>query len=610
MSGPRSAGVPSASAALATAVDGIRTHRTATKVIAFLAGGGTALLVPLLGMLSPLDGERTSLRFSSVPAFAHDLGWTGAAIATTATQQAAVRQLFELLMVSGVLAFAVVAGSILLVAAGSAGERAAELAVRRAVGASRRTLLAAALIEAAMLGAAALAGGTLAAAWLARESFGSWPGTMVSAATGTPAAWLVAGAVLVLASLLPLLHREQRRPPGALAQPPGFLVPSIQLGLALAVLTAATILSDAAGRLAPTGPERLPAGIVFTVDTVAGATAGRAERYERLIGALGSLPGVNAVSLASPGQVAGIGVVDHLRTDCGMCVRGGIMLPWLELKGTVQLVSSDTFRARGFDILAGRAFRPDDRLGAEPVAVVNRFLAARWFEDGAAVGRDIFVGADWRRARHRVIGIVDDERAAAFGGRGLPLETAYLSALQHPPTAVEILLAGGTAAAADTAAGLVSATLGDGARALPAGELLAREAAPGRWFSRWFRIQGWGMLGAALLGIVAFMRRWTFAMAPELALRRAAGATRTRMALFIGLRAVGAGLAGVAVGLVFFGPALWGGVARVAPGASAWHPGIVARFSLLLILATLAAAAGPTWQVLRRAPAHDLHGAS
>ena len=82
------------------------------------------------------------------------------------------------------------------------------------------------------------------------------------------------------------------------------------------------------------------------------------------------------------------------------------------------------------------------------------------------------------------------------------------------------------------------------------------------------------------------------------------------MALFVGLRAAGAGLAGLAVGLVFLGPALWGGVARAAPGAAAWHPGIVTRFSMLLILAMLAAAAGPAWQVLRRAPAHDLHGAS
>jgi hypothetical protein len=596
----------SITAALATARANLRDHRASAHVLALLAGGAVVLLAPLLAFFTPFEGGSTTLRFSSVPAFGHDLGWTGAATTSAMTQQVAVRQLFELLIASGLLMFAVAAGSMLLVAASIAGERAAELAVRRAVGASRRALVAAALAEATIVGAVALGGAALALALLMRDAAGSWPGSAVEGGIGPVAAAVAAAVVLGLAALLPFMYRGRRRLSGAVVEPPGVLVPSIQLGVALAVLTTAGIVSDAAGRLANGGSSELPAGIALTLDAVPGPAASRAERYERLIGALGRLPGVKAVGVASPGLLAGIGVVDFIRTDCGICVRGGIMLPWLELYGTVQIASSDTFRARGVDIVAGRGFLPGDRTGAEPVAVVNRYLAARWFENGDAVGRDIFVGADWKRARHRVIGVVDDERSAAFGGRGLPLETAYLSLLQHPPTAVEILLPGATAGAAGTAAAMVSGALGTAVTALDPAALLAREAAPGRWFSRWFGLQGWGLLGAAVVGLVAFMRRWVFALAPEIALRRAVGATCGRMTLFVGLGAARVAVAGAAVGLLFIGPALWSGVARNVPGASAWHPGLVARFAAVLILACLAAAAGPAWQVLRRAPARDL----
>ena len=149
----------SLTAALATARAGLHDHRASARILALLAGGAAVLVAPLLAFFTPFEGGRTTLRFSSVPAFGYDLGWTGAAITSATTQQAAVRQLFELLIASGLLMFGVAAGSMLLIAASIAGERAAELAVRRAVGASRRTLVAAALAEATIVGAAALGWG-------------------------------------------------------------------------------------------------------------------------------------------------------------------------------------------------------------------------------------------------------------------------------------------------------------------------------------------------------------------------------------------------------------------------------------------------------------------
>src|SRR5688500_2330000 len=97
----------SITAALATARANLRDHRASAHVLALLAGGAVVLLAPLLAFFTPFEGGSTTLRFSSVPAFGHDLGWTGAATTSATTQQVAVRQLFELLIASGLLMFAV-----------------------------------------------------------------------------------------------------------------------------------------------------------------------------------------------------------------------------------------------------------------------------------------------------------------------------------------------------------------------------------------------------------------------------------------------------------------------------------------------------------------------
>jgi len=590
--------------AASTAMASLRAHQTSAWMLVLLASGGIASVVPVLA-LSASGG--TALRFSSVPHFAIDLGWTGAAVHPAAAQQAVVRHLYELLAISALLTFVVVACAILLVAAGSAGERASEDGVRRAVGASRRTLLLAALVEAASLTAIAFGGGGVVAAWLSHDAVRSWPGT-VSAGGPSPAFGLV-GVMLVLvgAVLLPVHDPARRRLSGLLPQPPGLLMPSMLLGLTLAVLTGAAIVSRSAERVARTDSARGAEGVTVAAVAAGETSQNRAERYERVIAGLKALRGVRTVSLTSPGQSVGLGVVDFLRTDCGVCPRGGIYLPWLEVHATVQIVSSDTFDARGFRVIAGRGIESRDRIGGEPVAVVNRYLAGRYFENGDAVGRDLFVGADWRRARHRVVGIVDDQPPTAFGSAGQPLEALYLSALQHPSTAIEIVVDGEVRLSTDSAAAVVASHLGGPVRTMTAAERIQREAAPGRWFARWFDLQGWIMLGATALGMFAYMRRWVQALSSHIALRRASGATRRRMAVLVVVRAAGVGAAGAGVGLIFLGPPLWTAIARASPGISAWQPATLATFAALLAGVTLAGAGFPACRMLRQPPARFLH---
>ena len=72
------------------------------------------------------------------------------------------------------------------------------------------------------------------------------------------------------------------------------------------------------------------------------------------------------------------------------------------------------------------------------MALVSRHLALTAFERAGAVGRDLFLADDWPKRPYRVIGIVEDVRSPALGGALQPLDTIYLSVLQHPARELEL----------------------------------------------------------------------------------------------------------------------------------------------------------------------------
>ena len=127
-----------------------------------------------------------------------------------------------------------------------------------------------------------------------------------------------------------------------------------------------------------------------------------------------------------------------------------------------------------------------------------------------------------------------------------------------------------------------------------------------RCFARWFRLQGWAALLLATAGVLGLMRLWVEALRPELALRRAVGARRWRIAGFVLARASWTGVRGIAIAVVFFGPFLWGELARLAPGSPTVPVPLIARFGALLAGAALLGAVLPAMIAARRPPAADL----
>jgi predicted lysophospholipase L1 biosynthesis ABC-type transport system permease subunit len=242
---------------------------------------------------------------------------------------------------------------------------------------------------------------------------------------------------------------------------------------------------------------------------------------------------------------------------------------------------------------------------------VNRTLAERHFQGGEAVGRMMIVGDD--KEWYTVVGIVDDAPAWGFGSRFQPLFTVYLSILQHPPAAAELLVGGRAAPGSwprvrQAAAALLTPLDGRiGETSLA--RLHAREAAPVAWFARWIAVEGGATMLIACVGMMAIMRIWVLSLLPELGLRRALGATKASVLLLVLRQAVGVVAVGVAAGC-WFGWSVWNVLPTILTGAVTWDTSALAVAAAPLALATLVGAVLPALRALRDTPVNLISSAA
>jgi hypothetical protein len=522
----------------------------------------------------------------------------------TSTQDQAVMTLVWLLASVALATLGVGAITTIACAATRESERTHEFAIRRAVGASVRLLRRAAFVEGLLLAAVAVAIGGATGVLLHRAALATWPGIVQS---GSPVAATIAAlaiAVLLLGGLLYPVVVPRRRVTEVEPRETPLVPVALQLGLSLIALTTSALLVRHAAELAPVPTLRAADGRVFPVSLNSMPPSERAARYARLLKALEHDPRIEGASLANPGALLGLGPVTLATTDCGRCSEANMWLPWRIRSVTHQLVSADTFRLLGIDILEGRGIQPTDTWDAPRIAVVNRSLATHEFQDGNAIGRRIQVGdddSDWSL----VVGVVDDHAPTGLGGPTQPRYTVYVSSLQHPPAAAELLVRDSGESdivpvvqqALDRAVGTRNV---DGPVRRES-EVLAADTAPMRWFGRWFTFEGWAMFAIAVAGALGLLRLWGRSLYLNLGIRRAVGARRGQMLSRVLGRAGLVGASSVGLGL-WFGPHIWSVLPSMIAGQQVWDTGIVIRYGLLLIGVVLVGAALPAWRAARLTP--------
>lgn len=564
-------------------------------LLAAAVGAGLAFAIPVVS----LHG-----RLALLPLRGGDLGltWRAGVRPPAAAQQEAVDALGALLLGSSLGTLAIAAVTILILSLARESERAGEVAVRRAVGAGHRILLGSALLEGGLVSIAGIVAGGIAGAIVA-TSMTEWPGVLRPGsliAVGVAAGALV---VVVLAGVSFPVFFPRRRIGEAEPQSPTPLTPSaIQIGTSLVALTMGALLGRHAAGAMTAGNDAPAGGAVYSIAFPDTAPAERAQRYAALLGALAADGGGEA-SLTSPGALLGLGPVGTVTTDCGRCSEGGLPIRWRVKSATHRFVSADSFQMLGVTVVEGRGITSGDGWGAPRVAVINRSLAAREFQDGQPIGRGIRVVDDGDRWS-TVVGVVDDPPAVGLGAGIQPRYSVYLSVLQHPPATVD-LLAIRPGHGAESVLSVARTALRSPAldpAATPVSALVGGQAAPLRWFAAHFGLQGWAMLAIAALGSLAVTRLWVASLLAELGVRRALGARRRQAVAYVLLRVAAVSAAGIAGGL-WFGEAIWSVLEDLVPGLDSWDGGLVIRFGLVLLLSTLLGALPPAWRAARATPA-------
>lgn len=587
--------------AAVAARDGLRLYWGTALLITITGIVALAAALPVTSLVGP--GAITRLGLATARGLGLSLPWTDVIRTPAATQEQAVALLFGLLLCTAAAALAMGGLTILGLAAVRASQRTTDVSVRRAVGASRRGLVATALLEGGTIAAVTVVIGCGIGALAAFAARLEWPG-LVRAGANAP--WLVTalllGGGIVVGMLLSLASARHRGLVQTNGKPLQLYVPAVQLGLSLMVLTAGGLFTRHAASMMQQSETAAGNGLVYAVSAPDAPLAERAATYAALLDRLADSGRFSTVSLTSPGALVGLGTVTPVMTDCGLCPSANVLTPYHFVSTTHQFVSADTFRTAGLHVIAGRGITSADTWNAPRVAVVSRGLALRHFQRGEAVGRQMQVGDD-PNGWYTVVGIVDDRPGPGFGVGLQPPFTVYLSILQHPALTADLLVRAAPGVTDRVVRSTVAGLLGGTAHAAPTPEasLLAAEAAPLAWFGRWLGIEGWALLLIAAAGTFVLMRLWVLSLRHELGVRRAMGARRRHLLGFIMLRAVGTALAGVAIGAVL-GPAGWSSVTGVVKGLPSWDTGLVLRFAALLLVTTLAGALIPAWQAAWATP--------
>lgn len=318
------------------------------------------------------------------------------------------------------------AASLLLV---QSTQRLEEMAVRTALGASRRRLVAQLLTEAGLLAAAGGLMGFLVARW-AIDAYLRLFGELVSNfwmdirldPTAFAAAAAVSGLAVLLTGLPAALLGSSARPAEVLKQgarvgggrfgPVYRALSVVEIALSFALLVVTGLMIESILNLGRVELGASPDKVL--VATIALEGPRYTERsvqlgfFRDLVDRAGALPGARAAGLASR-------LPAYMPAATPLEIEGRV-LPRSETREVV--VSPGCFEVFGLKPLEGRVFTEADGGSAPAVAVVNRSFARRYFPEESPLGRRVRLtssGAD--RPWMTIVGVVPDMALGGVEGR-------------------------------------------------------------------------------------------------------------------------------------------------------------------------------------------------
>jgi putative ABC transport system permease protein len=370
-------------------------------------------------------------------------------LAPAATGNSALRRRFE----TPLFAMVVAVGLVLLVACTNiaslllarALSRHRELSVRLALGSSRFRIGRLVFIESLVVAMTGAAFGLLFAKWssaLLVQQLSTWQNTV---ALDLALDWRVLGFTAILACLstiaagvAPVLGLKSVTPGDSLKDAgratTGDRRFALRSTLVVAQIAVSLVLVVAAGLFLRTfaSLNQLPLGFVpepllvaeLNLQASGRPPEERGARVERLRDAAAAVPGVRSASVSSTRLLTGggwstglVGVGDEEAT----LRRPGV---WL------NATTPGWFETMGMSLRSGRDFQTGDRLGSQPVVIVNDAFVRRFLPGTSPIGQHVRTGRD-AIPRYEIVGVVGD--AVYTTPREGMLATMYFPVAQRPP---------------------------------------------------------------------------------------------------------------------------------------------------------------------------------
>ncbi|MCU1383844.1 MAG: hypothetical protein JWL71_2541 [Acidobacteria bacterium] len=306
-----------------------------------------------------------------------------------------------------------------------ASNRRHELAVRTALGATRGRLLSLAAAESLVFAALGGFAGLFLGGWAVRAVLplfdGSLPaslsidiGARVAVFTAALSAILgvLFGVIVALhgpdGRIVDVLKSSGRTIAGTPGRARGALVVA-QVALAVVLLSAAGLMLNSVVKLSRVRPgfdadHLLTFKVALTGANYAAAPS-RITFISDLLARLQAMPGVRRAAVGSLIPFGG------QRGANGIEVEGRPAAPGETPIADQRYISAGYFDAMNIPVLQGRAFVATDDARGEPVVIVNRTMAKRFWPNESPIDRRVRTSAGFDSARwFRVIGVVDDVR--------------------------------------------------------------------------------------------------------------------------------------------------------------------------------------------------------
>jgi predicted permease len=322
----------------------------------------------------------------------------------------------------------------------------------------------------------------------------------------------------------------------------------------------------------------------------------RRDMYARLEAAARRFPGVAATALGVSlpfSTSSGVRVTLPGRDSVPVTRDGG---PYL------NEVGPEFFDVMGTHLLVGRSFNAGDRAGSAPVAIVNATTARLWWPGTTAVGRCIHIGSDTMPCAE-VVGIVENARRQTI----IEDESVqfFVPLGQGPAWAPQVLFVRSVGSASDIAAALhrhLQLTVAGVpyVSIRPLGDLISPGTRSWRLGATMFTAFGVLALLLASVGLYAILAYDVAQRTQEIGVRMALGASASEITRLV----VGRGVRTVAVGAAIGLAIVFASGHTVAPllfSTSPYEPAVLIGVATTLLAAALLA----TWLPAGRASRVD-----